>query len=408
MSDTAITRGSRPALRRVFWWSLLVSALGAGAAIVALAWRGPGPDRLRAQAEAALDAGQFDRAAAALSQLERHSPPTVDDWMLRARVAIARGRTAEAVAALERVPDDHPRAAEARFRQGQLELRRGRVRAAETALLEALRRYPRLVQARRELVYIYGMQLRRAELGAQFRALAALGPLSYTDAFVWTLTRGCTWDPAETVKMLGRFVQADPDDRWSRLGLAESLRQLGKAGEAEQVLSRLADDDLDARAARVRAALDRGDIGAAETLLAAGHADHPGLALLRGRLALLRHDGAAAARHLRSAWGAASDDRDVQFYLGQALKLTGDKAAAAPLLAAAEKQDALAGLVALAATELGRSDPRLPHRLGAACEAAGRRPEAMAWYKLAFARDPIDTEVRNALERLEASGPTEP
>jgi hypothetical protein len=75
------------------------------------------------------------------------------------------------------------------------------------------------------------------------------------------------------------------------------------------------------------------------------------------------------------------------------------------LLAAAEKQDALASLVARAASDAGRSDPRLPYRLGAACEAAHRLPEAIAWYKVAFTRDPLDPDVRSALERLEASGP---
>ena len=322
--------------------------------------------------------------------------------MLRARVAIARGRTEEALSALARVPNDHPMAIEARLRQGQLELRRDRMRAAEAALLQALRLHPQLVQARRELVYIYGMQLRRAELGAQFRALAELGPLSFGDAFVWSLSRGYPWDPAETVKMLGRFLEADPGDRWSRLGLAESLRQLGRLSEAEQVLRALADDDPLARAARVRVALDKGDVAAAESLLAGGPADHPELALLRGRMALLHHDGPAAVRHLRAAWAAAPEDRDIQFYLGQALRLAGDRKAAEPLLQAAERQDALAALVTRAATEAGRSDPKLPLRLGAACEAARHLPEAMAWYKLAFVRDPLDSEVRSALERLEA------
>jgi tetratricopeptide (TPR) repeat protein len=405
MSDPAMTMPACPAFRlRRRWAALFVlPALGLTAAVVVVAWPAPEPNRLRAQVESELDAGRFEGAALALARLERRGPPTVDDWMLRARVAIARGRTEDALAALARVPDDHPRAIEARLREGQLELRRDRVRAAEAALLHALRLYPRLVQARRELVYIYGVQLRRAELGAQFRALGELGPLSFGDAFIWCLTRGYPWDPAETVKMLGRFLQADPGDRWSRLGLAESLRQLGRLDEAGQVLGALGDDDPEARAARVRVALDKGDITAVESLLAAGPAGHPELALLRGRMALLRHDGPAAVSHLRAAWAAAPEDRDIQFTLGQALRVTGDRKAAEPLLQAAEKQDALAALITGAGTEAARSDPRLPCRIGAACEAVHRLPEALAWYKLAFVRDPLDFEVKSALERLEAT-----
>jgi tetratricopeptide (TPR) repeat protein len=401
MPDTVLSKGSRPAFRPRLRWTALLLFLAGAAAIVALVWSRPGRDRLRAQVEAELQAGRIDRAAAALARLTRLGPPDVDDWMLRARVAIARGQTDEALAAFAQVPDAHPRAVEAHFRQGQLELRRDRTRAAEAALLKALRLYPQLVQARRELVYIYGMQLRRAELGAQFRALAELGPLRFDDVFVWTVTRGCTWDPAETVRTLGRFVQADPEDRWSRLGLAEALRQQGRSPEAAHVLAPLPESDPEARVIRAGVALDSGDVEAAEALLADGPADNSGLALLRGRLALLRHDGPAAVRHLRAAYAVVLEDRDVQFYLGQALRLIGDKAAAEPLLVAAQKQDALSALVTQAADASARADPNLPRRLGAACEEARRLPEAAAWYRLALARDPGDSEIRSALERLE-------
>src|SRR5262249_45717464 len=151
----------------------------------------------------------------------------------------------------------------------------------------------------RELIYIYGMQLRRAELGNQFRALAQLGPLSFGDAFVWTLTQGFPWDPAEMVKTLESFVKADPADRWSRVGLAESLRELGQLDQAEQVLRALDEADPEARAARARLALDRGDVAAVASLLAAGPADHPELELMRGRIALLNHQVPAAIKHLR-------------------------------------------------------------------------------------------------------------
>jgi tetratricopeptide (TPR) repeat protein len=398
-----MTEGTRPPSRRWLWWVALVLTVGLAAALFVRGWSRPGRDALRAELEAGLKSGQFDRAAAALGQLERLGSPTIDDVMLRARVAMARGRTEEALAALAQVPDDHPRAAEARLRQGQLELRRDRVRAAEHALREALRLFPRLVQARRELVYIYGMQLRRAELGEQFLALAELGPLTFRDAFVWTISMGFPWDPAETVKMLERFVKADSGDRWSRLALAEAMRELGRLDQAEEVLRPLGEADPDARAALAQVALDKGAVTVAETLLADGPIDHPGLAVLRGQMALLRHDGAAALEHLRIALKAAPEDRNTQFYLGKALQVTGDREAARPLLEAADRQDALSNLVARAGTKTGQTDPRLAMRIGAACEAAHRLPQAVAWYKLAFTHDPLDPEVRRALARLEAA-----
>jgi len=407
MLETAMPQGSRPAFRRRQWWTalllLLLLAVVVAAALLVRAWRRPGRDALRAEVEAGLNAGQFERAAAALAKLERLGAPTIDDVILRAWVAMARGRTEEALAALARVPDDHPRAAEARLRQGQLELRRDRVRAAELALRDALRLYPQLVQARRELIYIYGMQLRRPELGEQFRALAQLRPLTFQDAFVWTLSQGFPWDPAETVKMLERFVQADPSDRWSRLALAEALRELGRLDQADQMLEALGEADPEARAARAQVALDKGAVAVAQALLADSPADHPELELLRGRMALIRHDGTAALQHLRTAFKAAPNDRDTQFYLGQALRVAGDREAARPLLEAVDKQDALSNLVARAGTRTGQSDPRLAVRIAAACEAARRWPEAIAWYKIAFTHDPLDSEVRSALARLEAA-----
>ena len=65
-------------------------------------------------------------------------------------------------------------AAQARMLAGQTELRRDRVRLAEELFHAALALDPRLVQAHRELIYIYGMQLRRRELSREFMALSKL------------------------------------------------------------------------------------------------------------------------------------------------------------------------------------------------------------------------------------------
>ena len=148
-----------------------------GSSRVDLVGLGPGPDQLWRRAHEAIQAGQWDRAEAELARLGRARSPTPEDWMLRAQVAMARGRVDEALADLAKIPDAHELAPQARLRAGQLELRRDRLRAAEEAFRAASRLDPDLVQAHRELIYIYGMQGRRAELDAQFRALAKLTPL---------------------------------------------------------------------------------------------------------------------------------------------------------------------------------------------------------------------------------------
>ena len=136
--------------------------------------------------------------------------------------------------------------------------------------------------------------------------------------------------------------------------------------------------------------MGRGDFAAAESLLAGGPDDHPGLARLRGQLALRRRDGEAAARQFRIAVAADPTDRLALHGLGTALGMLGRAADARPYLEAARRHDALWALVARAATTEGENDPRLPHQLGMACAAIGRNLEARAWLKLAVRRDPLD------------------
>jgi hypothetical protein len=56
-----------------------------------------------------------------------------------------------------------------------------------SAFFRALALDRRVNQARRELVYIYGMQLRRHDLDAQFRVLAERGPLTRDKVMTWCL-----------------------------------------------------------------------------------------------------------------------------------------------------------------------------------------------------------------------------
>jgi Flp pilus assembly protein TadD len=147
--------------------------------------------------------------------------------------------------------------------------------------------------------------------------------------------------------------------------------------------------------------MDRGDFAAGESLLAGGPPDHPGLARLRGQLALRRRQGEAAARQFRIAIAADPTDRLALQGLGTALQMLGRADAARPHLEAARRHDALWALVARAATAEGENDPHLPHQLGMACAAIGRNLEARAWLRLAVRKDPLDAEGQKALFRLE-------
>lgn len=394
----------------------LVGALGAAALLVWVvrARMYVDPDRLWSKAERDFAAGLYDQTEAELRRLETIRQPTSLDRILKAQLAMAHKQDDAAIVELARVPDGDPMAPQARLLVGQLELRRQHASAAEKAFRAALELDPKLVQAHRELVYIYGMLLRRRELRAEFLALSELSTLTFDNVFHWCLTRNSMWEPNEITKELERYLKADPADRWSRLALAENLRQVGRRDEAMKTLEMLPANDPDALTIRVSVSLDRGDDETAETLLKAGPRDHPELARLRGRFALAHRDGAAAVEHFRNALAAEPDHRDALLGMGQALTTVGKNEEAAPYLAAARDIDALGVLVQRAgnisvrrsSTVAERSDPEFLHALGAACEKAKRIPEARAWYRLAILADPLDTRAQKALYRLQDAGKT--
>jgi tetratricopeptide (TPR) repeat protein len=359
------------------------------------------PNRVFLKADEAFKAGRYAEADAMLRRLARLRAPTPVDRLLRGEVAQATNDPDRALEELAAVPDDHTVAPLARLRAGQIEIRRGRARPAEAGFKAALKLFPSGIQPRKELVYLYNIQHRQAELDAMLAELLDLDALDFQYILHWTKTRNTVWNPNGDLPSLEKFVAADAEDRWSRLALAEALRRLDRLGEAERMLAPLPETDPEARAERVLLAMDRGDFVTAESLLAGAPDDHPGLARLRGQLALRRRDGAAAARQFRIAVAADPTDRLAQHGLGTALVMLGQTDDARPYLEAARRHDALWALVARAATTEGENDPRIPLQMGLACAAVGRNLEARAWLRLAVRRNPLDDEGQRALRHLE-------
>ncbi|MDR3621875.1 MAG: tetratricopeptide repeat protein [Paludisphaera borealis] len=360
------------------------------------------PDQLWVSAEAALREGRFNDAAAAVNLLSRARDPLPRDWMLRAQVAVARKNVDEAIEDLGQIPDDDRIASQAWLLKGQVELRRNRAKNAELALRKALTLDPTLTQAHRELIFIYGMQLRRNELNEEFKALSELTELTYDNVFHWCLVRNCIWEPGEVAQTLAEFLAADPTDRQTRLSLADNYRRLGLFDEADQALAELPQDDPEALAGRVMLAMDRRQEELAEELLAKGPADDPNLARIRGRIALARRNGPDAVHNFQIAYDHEPGDRDTLFGLINAHELCGDDAAALPLRQAAKNLEIFNTLMQRVSAPGGRKDASLMKEMGAACSSLGFIPEARSWYKLAIARDPLDAVSQQALFRLNA------
>ena len=334
--------------------------------------------------------------------------PTTLDWGLKARLAMAENRPEEALAALAQVPDDHALASWARLSSGQLELRRNRLPTAESFLKQALELDPTLVPARRELIYILAMQTRREELDQAFEDLSEHSKLTYRERWIWCMVPDLIWwIPGEHLEALEPCLEADPTDRWTRLALAEDLRRLARYGQAESILEPLPALDPEAQALRAQLALEQGDAKKAAEIVRTGALDHPGLARLRGQLAMSRRETDEALHQFQLAYDAQPDRRESASNLGRALLLAGKEEEARPYLQAVEKLDYLSTLLLRAEKPEGANDQDLLKNLGAACEAVGRLPEARAWYGLAIESDPLDRQAQQALYRLKPSQASE-
>jgi tetratricopeptide (TPR) repeat protein len=402
------------AKQRVRWWTAVLGTtaiVAASGAVVVLTQSSSDPARLRARAQTALASKDYDQALAALDRSARLGPPSPADWLIRAQVAIERNRPKEALDALEHVSDTVPESIQARLWEIYVDLYQNRARAAEAAILRLLKLDPKQVKPRRDLIEIYANQGRWAELDAQYRALAAHAALDFDDLFQWCHAGALDREPEVRAQALEAYVRADPADRASRLALAEILRRMGKLNESESILSPLSETDAGARLVRARLARDRGDAHAAEALLEPFSDSEPGVTALRGLLALERSDGATAANQFRKALEHDPANRDALFGLGQALRLTGDRASADRYLRDAWSHDRFMVSLEHASPPSARQDAKVLRSLGTACEGLGRMAQALGWYQLAIAHDPLDPENHQAIARVQkatAKGPTRP
>jgi tetratricopeptide (TPR) repeat protein len=298
------------------------------------------------------------------------------------------------------IPETDDLATSARLVAGQIEKSRHRIRRAEALFLDALRLDPRLAQARRELILIYGMQARRADLKTQYRALAEITPLQFDDVLLWTVGSEDIWINDTIRPELEKFLTADPEDRASRLALAEVLLAAGRLDQSEAVLGLLSDSDLDGRVLRARIALGRLQLDKVRALVSVGPAEHAGLALLRGYLAIKSKDLQTADREFRRALKVDPTNREAIQGIALVLKQVDKPEKAAPYLRMAEQWRHMTDLLQRVNTPEGRHDGVLLRQLGETCEALGQYAEARAWYQLALALDPLDAAIQHSLYRL--------
>jgi tetratricopeptide (TPR) repeat protein len=391
---------------------LALFLVGVAAIVMGAGWyftsREADPKALVERAEVELQAGRFDDAWACVRRLERIRPPTAPDRLLRARIASGMGDDTAALKELQFINEESKVGAQALFMIGLVERRRNRLRLAEDAYRKALQLEPELIQARRELIYILGMQSRRRELDAEFKALAELVPLTRYDLYIWGLTHFVTWG-SDSANELAAFIEADPEDRKSRVAMAALLlSQPGQEARVEELLKPLPRDDPEVLALLIEQEISRGRVDEATSMIARTNSDDPHLARLRGQIALRQGDRAAAVRYFRQALSDAPYDRISNAELGKALMLQGDRAAAETYMARARHLDEVYNLVTTIGKPRQTGEIADLNRLGGACESAGLLDEARGWYMLVIDQNALDPEAQQGLKRIRSALPTAP
>ena len=360
------------------------------------------PELIYEQALALVEAEQFDQAELVMQRLRKSRLPTVLDHGLQARVDIAKGRVDQAIDNLSVIPDDHPLAGWARLRCGQLERSRMRFRKAENWLQETLRIDENSVEARRELVYVYGMQLRRSVLHDQFRKLNRLTTLKAKEIWVWCMVRDLAWwHPEEHIPILERAIGVDAEDYWSRIALAEVLRRQGHTDQAMLMLEQSPVDRIELLAKRLELLLDQQDLEQVQKSLEKIPLNEPNVATLRGRLAMSNGDTKSALKFFELSEEFESGKREVIANLGQALLQAGDQKKGKIYLQKAGQIDKLNNMLLQLEKTIESSGVETWRTLGSTCESADRLAEARAWQSLIIANNPFDQTAQTAVFRID-------
>ena len=181
------------------------------------------------------------------------------------------------------------------------------------------------MKAHKELVYLFGMQLRRREVDAEFKALSRLTSLSHHDLFTWTISHFTVWGP-DIADDLESFIKADPLDRYSRLALATllSTHRKWRAGSSEPS-SHCPTPTSRRRPCASISGSTTGGLTRPWPCFRKHRRATPGLPAHRGRAALMRGDRAAAIRHFQDALSEEPYDRVSLSELGKVLLITGDR-----------------------------------------------------------------------------------
>jgi tetratricopeptide (TPR) repeat protein len=204
-------------------------------------WRVPRPLADSRTIEGWISLREYDRAEAELRERLRRAPHEVEARMILARTLAARGDLLACARELHDVPYWSSRKTDALFREAQAYLAADRARGAEAALLAILdddplhRPDPGVYHdASQELLKIYAAEDRWEDAyGIIWKAYDHARPPD--QPLVLTMRLRCELErvaQSETVKVLRRYIAADPADFEALRAVAKAELALGQRAEA--------------------------------------------------------------------------------------------------------------------------------------------------------------------------------
>jgi tetratricopeptide (TPR) repeat protein len=260
--------------------------------------------------------GQAARAEAALRERLRRAPHDGEARMMLARALAALGDMLGCARELHRVAPWFPKKAEALFREGQTYLMIDRAREAEAAFLAVIEADPLHLpgaglahDASQELLKLYATEDRWDDAfhvlwTAYDRSAPADRPVLLSMRIRCELQRVA---PSESIKLLRRYVAADPHDWEARRALANAEMAVGQSAEALRDIQACIDgrpDDSRAWRDELTMLQSLGDLDAFNAALARAPKDaeaEPEIWIFRGQARERNNDDAGAAGHYRQA-----------------------------------------------------------------------------------------------------------
>jgi tetratricopeptide (TPR) repeat protein len=354
----------------------------------------------------AVEARAWDRVEAALARRVWYRPRDLDAIQLRVEAALQSGDRDAVARALSTVPDWSELAESAHAMRGRMLKELYRPAEAIDELRACLRKNPRRVEAIRELIAIFGIQRRAREQTEQLWALhdrggSAIEALRTLAQPIPIIPPGALAKNADEGFVLRRCLETKADDPSLPAPLAYFLRNRGQVAEARALLEPWLEGlraGPEMRLEDLACLLDQGDVASTRPWFERSDESlgaHSRYWLLRGDWFHMQDRNGEALGSYREAVRRDPRSADARYRLAQALRTMGLAREADEAVAYHQRLVQLS-LLAARISETA-PDPSLLAQAARLCHNLGRDREARAWYAALLRVAPSDGDARRSL-----------